>query len=178
MNLPNKLTLSRFIIAAFMIFIFLSNIVEAQYRNYVTTAIFIMGIITDFLDGYIARMRNEITLFGIFADPVADKVLLSSAMISLVFLHRFSPFIAIALIERDIIMTGFRLIAIEQKVIIPALITGKIKTIVESMLVVYLLINLEIPYVKIVLTILSILFAYFSLIFAVWTNKDIFTNIR
>lgn len=178
MNLPNKLTLSRFIIAALVVLFFLTNIFDNQYRDYIVAVIFLIGSVTDILDGYIARKNNEITTFGTFADPVADKALLTSAIISLVFLHRFSPFVAIALIERDIVMTGLRLIAMEQKVIVPPTITGKIKTIFESILVLYLLLNWNIPYVKIFLVIFSILFAYISLIVAILKYKNIFTNIH
>lgn len=178
MNLPNKLTLSRFAIAALMVLFFLTNIIDEQYRDYVAAIIFLIGSFTDFLDGYIARKWDKITVFGIFADPVADKVLISSAMISLVFLHRFSPFVAIALIGRDIIMTGFRLIAIEQGVIIPAFITGKIKTISESALVLYLFFHCDIPYIELFLTIMSILLAYFSMGRAILIYKRLFTNIR
>ena len=178
MNLPNKLTLSRFVIAVLMVLILLSNIIEEQYRNNFTAAIFLLGLITDFLDGYIARKRDKITIFGIFADPIADKILLTSAMISLVYLRRFSPYVAIALICRDIIMTGFRLIAAEQKIIIPAVLLGKIKTVTESILIIYLILNYNIPYVEISLIIVSFLLAYISLIKTMLLYRRVFSNIH
>lgn len=178
MNLPNKLTLSRFVIAVLMVLILLSNKIEEQYRNNFTAAIFLLGLVTDFLDGYIARKRDKITIFGIFADPIADKILLTSAMISLVYLQRFSPYVAIALICRDIIMTGFRLIAAEQKIIIPAVLLGKIKTVTESILVIYLILNYDIPYVEISLIIVSFLLAYISLIKTMLLYRRVFSNIH
>lgn len=178
MNLPNKLTLSRFVIAVLMVFIFLSNMIEEQYRNNVTAVIFLVGLITDFLDGYIARKQDKITVFGIFADPIADKILLASAMISLVYLRRFSPYVAIALICRDIIMTGFRLIVAEQRVVIPALLLGKIKTVIESILVIYLILDYDIPYVEMLLIVVSLLIAYISLIKTMLHHRRIFANIH
>lgn len=178
MNLPNKLTLSRFVIAAIVALVFLLDILDEEYRDYVTALVFLCGVITDFLDGYIARKYNQITVFGIFADPIADKVLIVSAMISLVFVRRLSPFVAIALIERDLVMTGFRLIAAEQGAVIPASISGKMKTFIEIILVLYLLLNFDISYIKEVLIGISIVLAYYSLIRVMLIHKSVFGQIH
>lgn len=177
MNLPNKLTLSRLGLAILVVIVLLSNALDSYLRNYVSSIIFLIGIFTDFLDGYIARKRDEITVFGTFADPLADKILISTSLILLVYLNRLSPLVAIALIERDNVMTGLRLIGLEQRVIIPAQLTGKIKMVFESILVVDLLFNWEISYLKLILIILSLFFAYLSLIITLWKYKNLFKNI-
>lgn len=175
MNIPNKLTLSRLLVAAILPVVFLSDI-EAIDRNYITTFIFLLGVFTDVLDGYIARRTNNITVFGIFADPIADKLLVISAMISLVYLNRLSPFVAIALIGRDTIMTGFRLIASEQGVVIPALTLGKVKTVIISVLIFFLLLDLNMSILKIVLIGLSLFFAYLSLAWTLVIYKEVLSK--
>ena len=175
MNIPNKLTLSRLLIAVILPVVILSDI-ELLYKNYIATFVFLLGAFTDVLDGYIARGTNCITVFGIFADPIADKLLAISAMISLVYLNRLSPFVAIVLIGRDTIMTGFRLIASEQGVVIPALTFGKIKTVVISILITYLLLDLNISIVKNALIGVSLVSAYISLVQAIVIYKKVFKN--
>lgn len=172
MNIPNKLTLSRLLLAAILPFVILSGI-ELPYRNCIATVMFLLGAVTDVLDGYIARRTNNITVFGIFADPIADKLLVNSAMISLVYINRLSPFVAIALIGRDTIMTGFRLIASEQGVVIPALAFGKVKMLIVSVLITYLLLDLNMPILKIVFVGLSLFFSYLSLAWALVIYKEV-----
>lgn len=142
-------------------------------KNYILTGVFLFGAITDVLDGFIARRFNQITTFGIFMDPIADKVLILTSMVCLVYLHRLSPVIAIVLLGRDMIMTGFRLIASEQGVVIPALISGKIKVVSETILIAYLFLELDIFAFETVLIILSIVLAYFSLIKTIIKNANI-----
>lgn len=172
MNIPNKLTLSRLLLAAILPFFILSGI-KLPYRDYIATIIFLLGAVTDILDGYIARRTNNITVFGIFADPIADKLLVNSAMISLVYIDRLSPFVAIALIGRDTIMTGFRLVASEQGVVIPALAFGKAKMVIISILITYLLFDLNMSILRIVFVGLSLFFSYLSLAWALVIYKEV-----
>ncbi len=173
MQLPNKLTLSRFGITMILAIVFLTDVSNVVLKNYVAAGIFLLGTLTDVLDGFIARKFNQITTFGIFIDPIADKVLMMTAMICLVYVHRLSPIIAIGLLARDLIITGFRLIASEQGVVIPALVSGKIKVILETILVVYLFIDLENILIESILIITSLVCAYFSLIKVIIKNKNI-----
>ncbi len=173
MNVPNKITLSRFGITIILIIIFVFDNLQMPIKNYILAGVFLLGVITDVLDGFIARKFNQITTFGIFIDPIADKVLILTSMVYLVYLHRLSPVIVIALLGRDLIMTGFRLIASEQGVVIPALVSGKIKVVLETILIVYLFLDLDIFAFETVLIILSIVFAYFSLIKVIIKNANI-----
>lgn len=173
MNVPNKITLSRFVITIILAIIFVSDGLQMPVKNYTLTGIFLLGAITDVLDGFIARRFNQITTLGIFMDPIADKVLILTSMVCLVYLHRLSPVIAIVLLGRDLIMTGLRLIASEQGVVIPALVSGKIKVVLETILIAYLFLDFDIFAFELVLIILSIVFAYFSLIKAIIKNANI-----
>lgn len=174
MNIPNKITLSRFVITLILIIIYSLDSIQFPIKNYFLLGTFLLGMFTDVLDGYIARKNNQITVLGIFIDPVADKVLILASMICLVSLNRLSPIVAIALLGRDLIMTGIRLIASEQGIVIPALVSGKIKVVLETILIVYLFLDLNIFAFETVLIMLSIVFAYFSLIKVIIKNANIF----
>lgn len=178
MNIPNKITLTRFGIAILLIIAFSQNILIFPTKNYILTGIFLLGTITDILDGFIARKYNQITTFGIFIDPIADKILILTSMICLVYMHRLSPITAIGLLGRDLLITGFRLIASEQGIVIPAVALGKLKTIFETILIVYLFLDFQIHIIKLTLTLLAYFFAYLSLVFVVAMNKDILKRLE
>ena len=110
MNLPNKLTIMRVILIPFFVFFLLSPYFPA-YGNYIAVAIFIVASLTDMLDGKIARKYNLVTNFGKFMDPLADKLLVCSAMICLIELDRLAAWIVIVIIAREFIISGFRLVA-------------------------------------------------------------------
>ncbi|MCL2389610.1 MAG: CDP-diacylglycerol--glycerol-3-phosphate 3-phosphatidyltransferase [Elusimicrobia bacterium] len=127
LNLPNKLTLSRIALAAiFVVAMTYGNL----FANITALAIFIVASLTDALDGYIARKRNIITTFGIFLDPLADKLLISAALISFVGLGNLNipAWMVIIIISREFVITGLRSIAADKNVIIPANNFGKFKT--------------------------------------------------
>ena len=119
MNLPNKLTILRIILVPIMVIVPFLNI-DSLYENsivpltwIVIEAIFIIASITDKLDGYIARSRNQITTFGKFLDPIADKILVLTAMIMLVEAGRLPAWIPIIVLFREFVVSGYRLIAVE-----------------------------------------------------------------
>jgi CDP-diacylglycerol--glycerol-3-phosphate 3-phosphatidyltransferase len=149
-TLPNKLTISRFIIAPIFAVVFLSDIISYECRYYVAFALFLLGMLTDLFDGIIARKFKCISGFGIVADSIADKVLLMTAIVSLMIVHRLHPYVVIALVFRDFLVCGLRIIQAKydkvgdksMKVLEPPLI-GKLKTVAETVLVLYLLLNLE-----------------------------------
>lgn len=127
MNLANRLTLARiFLVPVFMI-ILLTRI--PQYGDFLAALVFIIAASTDGLDGYIARSRKQITNLGKFMDPLADKLLISAALISLVELGLIKAWIAIIIISRELAVTGLRAIAAGEGVIIPASKLGKYKTV-------------------------------------------------
>ncbi len=128
MNLPNKLTVLRIILIPLFVFLLLVNI---PYGSYLAAFIFILAALTDSLDGYLARRWRQITKLGIILDPLADKLLITAALISLVELHQMAGWIAIVIIGREFAVSGLRAVKAEEGIIIPASIWGKLKTITQ-----------------------------------------------
>ena len=142
MNLANKLTLGRiFLVPIFLIFIAAKNI---PYGTFIATFVFILASITDKLDGYIARSRNQITNFGKFMDPLADKLLVSTALISLVELQVVPGWAAIIIIAREFAVSGLRTIAAGEGKVIAASWWGKIKTVIQIIAIIVLLLKVNI----------------------------------
>ena len=128
MNLPNKLTLLRIILIPIFVVIYYIGFTG---WNYWAAAIFIIAAITDMIDGKIARKTGQVTDFGKFADPIADKLLVMSALLILMEWGKVSAWIAIILLAREFIISGFRLVAAGKGTVIAAGITGKIQTVVQ-----------------------------------------------
>ena len=133
MNTPNKLTVFRIILVPLMVIVSLINIPVEFYGIPLTfiimDIIFIIGSLTDKLDGYLARKNNQVTNFGKFLDPIADKILVISAMLILVDAERLPSWIPIIIITRELAVSGYRLIAVEQNgKVIAASVWGKLKT--------------------------------------------------
>lgn len=139
MNLPNKLTVSRVIMIPVFVVVLLSGLVPMPYSRYIAVLIFMAASFTDYLDGHLARKYNLVTNFGKFMDPLADKLLVSSAMISMVSLGDIPAWIVIIIISREFIITGFRLIAVENGVVIAASWWGKIKTVSQMLMIIVVL---------------------------------------
>lgn len=141
MNLANKLTIFRIILVPIMVIIpFLGikgEILGVPLTWLIVDLIFVIASITDKLDGYIARKRNEVTNFGKFADPLADKVLVLAAMIMLVENDKIPAWIPIIVIAREFIVSGYRLIAMEkQGKVVAASIWGKLKTVTQMIAII------------------------------------------
>ena len=143
MNLPNKITVTRiFLVPFFMIVLFL----PLEYANLIALAVFIIAASTDCLDGHIARSRNLVTNFGKFLDPLADKLLVTAALVALVGQNKIPSWIATIIIAREFIVTGIRLLAVGEGRVIAASIWGKIKTVTQIIAICLLLIdNYEAP---------------------------------
>ncbi len=138
MNLANKLTLLRiFLIPVFMVFL----LNKIPYGVPIAAGIFIVAAITDTLDGYIARKRNEITNLGKFMDPLADKLLVSAALISLVQMGRLSAWIVVIIIGREFTISILRAVAAAEGRVIAASWWGKAKTISQIIAIVSILMN-------------------------------------
>lgn len=141
MNLANRLTIIRiFLVPVFLIFIAL----KIDYGTFIATFIFILASLTDKLDGYIARSRNQITTFGKFMDPLADKLLVTSALISLVELQVVPGWAAIIIIAREFAISGLRTIAASDGVVIAASWWGKIKTVIQIIAIIAMLLKVNI----------------------------------
>ena len=175
MNLPNKLTIMRVILIPFFVFFLLSPYFPA-YGNYIAVAIFIVASLTDMLDGKIARKYNLVTNFGKFMDPLADKLLVCSAMICLIELDRLAAWIVIVIIAREFIISGFRLVASDNGGVIAASYWGKFKTTFQMLMVIVLILDIQMPFFQIlgtVLTYVALILTVVSLIDYIVKNKDV-----
>lgn len=175
MNLPNKLTLFRVILIPFFAFFLLAPYFTG-YGNYIAVAVFIVASITDFLDGHIARKHNLVTNFGKFMDPLADKLLVCSALICLIELDRLPAWIVIIIIAREFIISGFRLIASDNGVVIAASYWGKFKTTFQMLMVIVLILDIPHPvfyWLGVILTYVSLALTVISLIDYIVKNKNV-----
>lgn len=164
MNLPNKLTILRVILIPFFVFFLLTD-VAGEASKWIALGIFALASITDFFDGFLARKYNLITNFGKFMDPLADKLLVCSALICFVELGQLPSWIVIVIIAREFIISGFRLIASDNNVVIAASWWGKFKTTFQIIMVILLIADIEklalftqiIIWISLALTIISLI---------------------
>ncbi len=162
MNLPNKLTIFRVILIPFFVVLLLFDL--TAYDKWIALAIFIVASLTDFLDGHIERKYNLVTNFGKFMDPLADKLLVCSAMICLVELSRIPAWVVIIIIAREFIISGFRLVASDNGVVIAASYWGKFKTVFQIVMICLMIADLPslalvtqiVMWVAVVLTVVSL----------------------
>ena len=141
MNLPNKLTIFRIILVPIMVIIpFLGiqgELLGIPITYLIIDAIFVIASITDKIDGYLARKNNQVTTFGKFLDPLADKILVLAAMIMLVEMNKLPGWIPIIVLAREFIISGYRLIAVENGgVVIAASNWGKLKTVTQMIAII------------------------------------------
>jgi CDP-diacylglycerol--glycerol-3-phosphate 3-phosphatidyltransferase len=178
MNLANKITIARIFLVPVFMFFLLVNIPKGEY---IAAVIFILAASTDSLDGYIARSRNQITKFGKFMDPLADKLLVSAALISLVELEKISAWVVVVIIAREFAITGLRVLAASEGITIAANWWGKIKTITQIIAIITLLLdnfsflNNTFPFDKIFVT-LAVIFTIISGIDYIYLNRKVFLS--
>ena len=175
MNLPNKLTIFRIILIPFFVFFLLAPYFEG-YGNYIAVAIFIVASLTDLLDGKIARKYNMVTNFGKFMDPLADKLLVCSAMICLVDLRLLPSWVVIIIIAREFIISGFRLVASDNGIVIAASYWGKFKTTFQMIMVIVLILNIKTTlfyYIGNILIVIATALTIISLIDYIIKNKNV-----
>ena len=181
MNLPNKLTIFRVILIVPFVLLLLGGSGDwswfsVPYADYIAVAIFIIASLTDLLDGKIARKYNLVTNFGKFMDPLADKLLVSSAMICLVEMGRLPAWIVIIIISREFIISGFRLIASDNGIVIAASYWGKFKTTFQMLMVIVLILNIQDTFFQVlgvILTYVALILTIVSLIDYIAKNKDV-----
>ncbi len=174
MNLPNKITIFRVLMIPVFVLFMLYDVIP--YHYYIASAIFIIACLSDFFDGYIARKYHLITNFGKFMDPLADKLLVSSALICFVELQLMPSWMVIIIIAREFIISGFRLVASDSGVVIAASWWGKLKTNVQMVMSVMLIINLDYPVINVLEQIaiwLAIALTVISLIDYMIKNKNV-----
>lgn len=175
MNLPNKLTIFRVILIPFFVIFLLLDASNQTYR-YIADAIFIIASLTDMLDGKIARKYNLVTNFGKFMDPLADKLLVSAAMICLIATRQLAAWIVIIIISREFIISGFRLVASDNGIVIAASYWGKFKTVFQMLMIIVLIANINLPFFAVLGTILTyaaLVLTIVSLIDYIAKNKDV-----
>lgn len=177
MNLPNKLTVLRVIMVPFFVFFMLTDVGGAA-NNWIALAIFVIASLTDMLDGKIARKYNLVTNFGKFMDPLADKLLVCSAMICLIPSGKLPTAIVIVIIAREFIISGFRLVASDNGIVIAANYWGKFKTVSQMAMIIVLIADLGGVFDLIgqILIWLALALTIISLIDYVWTNRQVLTQ--
>lgn len=138
MNLANKITIARILLVpVFMVFL----LAKIPYGETVASIIFIVAALTDSLDGYIARSRNQVTKLGKFMDPLADKLLVTAALVSLVQMDKLAAWVVVVIISRELVVSVFRAVAASEGIVIAASPWGKGKTISQIVAIVILLFN-------------------------------------
>ena len=142
MNTPNKLTIARMILVPFFVLFTLTGW-GGDANRYICLAIFVIASVTDWFDGHLARKNNRVTNFGKFMDPLADKLLVCSALICMIELDRLPAWIVIIVIAREFIISGFRLIAAENGVVIAANYWGKFKTASQMVMIILLILDFD-----------------------------------
>ncbi|MGN0278796.1 MAG: CDP-diacylglycerol--glycerol-3-phosphate 3-phosphatidyltransferase [Lachnospiraceae bacterium] len=177
MNLPNKLTLFRVILIPFFVLFMLVDI--TAYDKWIALAIFIVASLTDLLDGKIARKYNLVTNFGKFMDPLADKLLVCSALICLVALAKIPAWIVIIIIAREFIISGFRLIASDNGVVIAASYWGKFKTTFQMVMTCLMIADIEaISLITTIVMWIALILTVVSLVDYLIKNKDVMRDTK
>lgn len=175
MNLPNKLTLLRVAMIPFFVMFMLLDIAGSASK-YIALTIFVLAGCTDFVDGYLARKYGLVTNFGKFMDPLADKLLVSSAMICLIQVDMLPAWIVIIIISREFIISGFRLVASDNGIVIAASYWGKFKTTAQMLMIILLIADFGGPIFAVLETILiylALALTIISLIDYLIKNKSV-----
>mgnify|MGYP000156948994 CR=1 FL=1 len=177
MNTPNKLTVARMILVPFLVLFMLTDL-GGEANRYIALAIFVVASVTDWFDGKLARKYNLVTNFGKFMDPLADKLLVCSAMICMIELDRLSAWVVIIIIGREFIISGFRLIAAENGVVLAANYWGKFKTVSQMAMIIVLIADFGgvFDMVGTVLIWIATALTVISLVDYVWANREVLTK--
>lgn len=178
MNLPNKLTVLRMIMIIPFVVFMLNTGIAGDASKWIAVSIFIVASLTDLLDGKIARKYNLVTNFGKFMDPLADKLLVCSAMICLIEMGKLPAWVVIIIISREFIISGFRLVASDNGIVIAASYWGKFKTTFQMLMVVFLIIDLGGAFatVETILIYVSLALTIISLVDYIVKNKQVLTQ--
>ena len=177
MNTPNKLTIARIIMIPFFV-AFLMYDITGSADKWIALTLFVVASLTDLLDGYLARKYHLVTNFGKFMDPLADKLLVSSAMICLVEMGRLPAWIVIIIISREFIISGFRLVASDSGIVIAASYWGKFKTVFQMVMIIVMIMDLgpSFAMLETILIYVALILTVVSLIDYVAKNKEVLTK--
>lgn len=174
MNTPNKLTVMRMIMVPIFVVVLLANLF-GDVSKWVALGLFVVASMTDWLDGYLARKYHLVTDFGKFMDPLADKLLVCSAMICLIDLGKIPSWVVIIIIAREFIISGFRLVAADNGIVIAASYWGKFKTVFQMLMIIVMLMDLGGVFatVELVLMYAALILTVISLVDYIWKNKQV-----
>ena len=176
MNLPNKLTTLRVLMIPFFVVFMLTDL-GGVASKYIAVGIFIVASLTDLLDGKIARKYNLVTNFGKFMDPLADKLLVCSALICLIELGQLPSWMVIIIVSREFIISGFRLIAAEQGIVIAASYWGKFKTTFQMIAVILMIVDLPVLHIlTVACTWIALVLTVVSLVDYIAKNHKVLTE--
>ncbi len=168
MNLPNRLTMVRiFLVPIFLLIVS----IKIPHGDYLAAAVFVLAASTDGLDGYFARKNKMITSFGKIMDPLADKLLITAALISLVELQRLSGWVAVIIIGREFAVTGLRAVAAAEGSVIAASKLGKLKTVSQIIAIVVMFLP-QLPFYPY----LGLIAMTIAVIFTIWSGVDYFAK--
>ena len=177
MNLPNKLTVMRVILIPFFVAALLYENGSSQTMRIVANVIFIVASLTDLFDGKIARKYNLVTNFGKFMDPLADKLLVCSALICLIQLGQLPAGVVIIIISREFIISGFRLVAADNGIVIAASYWGKFKTTFQMIAVILMIFNIPaLATVTMIMLVIAVVLTVISLVDYVAKNIEVLTK--
>ena len=177
MNLPNKLTMFRVILIPFFVVFLLVDITPVD--KWIALAIFIIASLTDMLDGKIARKYNLVTNFGKFMDPLADKLLVCSALVCLVAVDRIQAWMVIVIIAREFIISGFRLVASDNGVVIAASYWGKFKTTFQIIMICLMIADLAaLQLLTAIVTWVAVILTVVSLVDYLVKNKEVMKDTK
>lgn len=176
MNIPNSLTVARMILI--IPFVVCLQIAPTGNGRFIALAIFIIASLTDFLDGYLARKNQLVTNFGKFMDPLADKMLVGAALICLVSMNRIPAWIVIVIISREFAISGFRLVASDNGIVIAASWWGKFKTTAQMLMIILLIANFGgfFGILEQIFIWVSLVLTLISLVDYIWKNKHVLTR--
>ncbi len=178
MNLPNKLTLLRILLVPVFVFLLLCPIF-GEANKWIVLVIFCIACFTDFLDGKIARKYNLITDFGKFMDPLADKLLVCSALICLIDLGKLPSWFVVIVIAREFVVSGLRLIAVDNGIVIAASWWGKFKTAFQMALIILLLVNLgELKVIETIVFWATLALTLVSMVDYLWKNRSVVSQTK
>ena len=173
MNTPNKLTILRVIMIPFFVFFMLADMGNAG--KYTALVLFIAASLTDTLDGYLARKYNQVTNFGKFMDPLADKLLVCSALICLMDVGQLPSWAVIVIISREFIISGFRLVASDNGIVIAASWWGKSKTISQMVMIILMIADFGGVFgtLETILLYVAVILTVVSMIDYIWKNRQV-----
>jgi CDP-diacylglycerol--glycerol-3-phosphate 3-phosphatidyltransferase len=167
-TLPNWISIGRILLIPVFMVVFLGHV---RGGDYLAFAVFALAAVTDKLDGYLARSRGSTSTLGVFLDPLADKLLVSAALISLVDLGRLAAWVAMLIIAREFMVSGLRMVAASQEVVIAASQWGKVKTTVQVVAIAALIVDNP-PH-----TVTTVLMAL-AIAVTVWSGIEYFVDAR